>query len=249
MLTDEDYIDLPEDNELAFVQMEREIRKKHDARIENSEGNSGVYQDTHQEYINETLAAANALEIDHFYAWNTPPEGKEIFDAYRSLSLAVAQFVMQVRIRHSRRLKRYSVALDSATKEKIRHHLNQLKDLAEKLEIPPAKREAIFAKIVALEMEMERARTRFEVVGALILDAATVIGQAGEKLEPWRKWLDSIAGLLGRAKERDVENPALPAPQERRRIEPPKPRPSPMERKPAKGGGKYAWELDDDIPF
>lgn len=145
---------------------------------------------------------------------------------------------MQIRIRHSRRAKRYSVALDDATKQKIRHHLTQLKELADKLEISTAKREAILDRILALEIEMERERTRFDVVASFILEVSTVAGEVGDKLEPWRKWIDSIAGLLGRAKEKDAQNPGLPPPEERKKIEPPKGRAAPEEKR-----------GDDEPPF
>jgi hypothetical protein len=143
-----------------------------------------------------------------------------------------------VRIRHSRRAKRYSVALDTATKQKIKHHLDQLKEITGSLELSTAKRESVLGKILALEMELARERTRFEVIAALILESATVAGQAGEKLEPWRKWIDSIANLFGLAKDRDVHNPSLPSPEERKQIEPPK-RQLPAPRN----------DTDDDIPF
>jgi hypothetical protein len=108
------------------------------------------------------------------------------------------------------------------TKQKIRHHLAQLKELTGKLEISTAKREAIYARILALEMEMERERTRLEVVAALVLETATVAGEVGEKLEPWRKWVDSIANLFGLAKDKDSQHPSLPAPEDRKRLDPPK---------------------------
>lgn len=240
MLKDDDYIDLPEDEDLAFLQIEKYLRATLDARIDQGDNNS-PFDQYRIEYINSTIAAARALKIDFFSRWNTPRIDDDVYQIYLAFSLVVAEYRMQVRIRHSRRMKRYSVALDSATKQKIRHHLTQLKELTDKLEIPTAKREAIYAKIVALEMEMERERTRFEVFAALALETATVVGEVGEKLEPWRKFIDSIANLIGVAKGKDTQNPALPSPEERKQIEPPKNQvPSP---------GKKDLRSDDEIPF
>jgi hypothetical protein len=228
MMKDDDYIDLPEDEELAFLQIEKECRALLNKRIDEARDDS-PFLEYYQDYINSTLAGAHGLQIDHFSKWETPTFKQniasthdQVYDTYRAFSLAVAEYTMQVRIRHSRRAKRYSVAIDSATKSKIRHHLTQLKELTEKLEIPIAKREAIYAKIVALEMEMERERTRFEVIAALVLETASVVGQAGEKLEPWRKWIDSIASLFGHAKDKDTQHPSLPLPEDRKRLDPPK---------------------------
>jgi hypothetical protein len=44
----------------------------------------------------------------------------------------------------------YSVALDSATKSKIRHHLQQIKDIVDRLEVSERKKEALYSKINAL---------------------------------------------------------------------------------------------------
>lgn len=238
MIADDDYFDLPEDAELAFIQLEKKFRAQLDERLDKADNDSPVFQ-YYQEYINSTLAAAKGLHIDYLSKFETPVSDSQIYDEYRAFSLAVQEFTMQIRIRHSRRAKRYSVALDSAAKEKIKHHLTQLKELTEKLEISTAKRESILAKIAALEEELQRERTRFEVVAAFILECATVAGEAGEKLEPWRKWIDSIANLIGVAKGKDSQNPALPAPEERKKIEPPKRQlPPPRDDR-----------LDSDIPF
>lgn len=67
------------------------------------------------------------------------------------------------------------------------------------------------------------------------------IGQGFEKLEPARKWIDSIAALMGRAKENEERaEHKLPPPSERKKIEPPKRRLSPPHKESS---------LDEDIPF
>ena len=238
MISDHDYFDLPEDTDLAFLHIEKELRQKLQQRIDES-NNDSPFVEWYQDYINETLGAARGLNITEFDEFSVPVNNHRYHEEYRAFTLAVDQYIMQVRIRHSRRAKRYSVALDAAAKEKIRHHLNQLKDLTDKLEVSTKKREAIIAKILALESEMERERTRFEVVGAFILESATIAGDAGEKLEPWRKWIDSIAKVLGAAKDSDVANPSLPLPEERKRIEPPRRKLPPPD----------SESIDDDIPF
>ncbi len=111
--------------------------------------------------------------------------------------------------------------------------------------ISPSKREAILGKILALEMELARERTRFEVIAALVLEAATVAGEAGERLEPLWKWINPITNLFGLAKEKDVHNPSLPSPEERKQIEPPKrQRPAPP-----LADSPPPLADDDEIPF
>jgi hypothetical protein len=77
---------------------------------------------------------------------------------------------------------------------------------------------------------------------AIYIAVCDGIGQGFKKLEPARKWIDSIAALLGRAKEvEDSLRPTLPRPQERKELEPPRAQLAPPERK--------RNDLDDDIPF
>jgi hypothetical protein len=53
-----------------------------------------------------------------------------------------------------------------------------------------------------------------------VIEASGVLGDATDKLEPVRKWLDTIAKLIwGAQKDEQVK---LPAPRERKQIEPPK---------------------------
>jgi hypothetical protein len=77
---------------------------------------------------------------------------------------------------------------------------------------------------------------------AIYIAVCDGIGQGFQKLEPVRKWIDSIGSLLGRAKEvEDILRPALPRPQDRKQLEAPARRlvsPEP------KGG-----DLDDELPF
>ena len=51
---------------------------------------------------------------------------------------------------------------------------------------------------------------------AIYIAVCDGIGQGFKKLEPARTWIDSIAALLGRAKEvEDSLRPTLPRPEER----------------------------------
>jgi hypothetical protein len=238
MISDEDYLDLPEDSELAFLKMEREARALLDKRLENAD-QSSPFHEFYQEYINSTLAAAHGLGLDCLSHWRTPDVGRENYEEYRAFCLEIERFRTQIRIRHSQYAKKYSVAMERAVKEKIGQHLEQLKKLLAELDISSQKRESIFSKIVALEEELHRERARFEVVADFVLGCATVAGKAGEKLESWRRIVDSVANLIGVAKGKESSPTSLPPPELPKKIEPPKPQlPSPT--------GNPAG---DDIPF
>jgi len=71
-----------------------------------------------------------------------------------------------------------------------------LPTIVEKLEISDGKKEALFDRIAALENEVDKDRTRLEAYGALVIEAAGVLGEAAQKAEPVRKWLDTIGKLI-----------------------------------------------------
>jgi hypothetical protein len=105
----------------------------------------------------------------------------------------------------------------------------------DKLDVSESKREALLARITALELEIDRNRTRMDVVGALWLETCTKIGEGAEKLEPLRKWVDSIGGLIGFAKSQEGPQTArIPSNPKPKQIEPPRPSEA---------------AIDDDIPF
>ena len=235
MLSDDDLFNLPEDPERAFYEIEKRLRKKLEERLDSGH-NDSPYDEWYTDYINETLGAASALEIEYFENFSVPASRRNVYDEYRRFRLGVDHYLMNIRIKHSRRAKKYSVQLDFASRQKIRHHLTQLKEFIDKLEISKQKRESIFARISDLESEIERDRTRLEVVGDFLIECANIGNETGEKMEPWRRWLESIAKIVGTSKE--DESAHLPAPQERKKIEPPKQKkdqPPPT--------------VNDDIPF
>jgi hypothetical protein len=71
--------------------------------------------------------------------------------------------------------------------------------------------------------EVDKARTFIGAVTAVYIEVCDGIGQGFTKLEPARKFIDSVAALMGRAKDvEDRLHPALPRPEDRKQIEAPR---------------------------
>lgn len=105
-----------------------------------------------------------------------------------------------------------------------------------KLEVDDWKRDALLASLNRLQHEVDTSRTGAQALGAFFIEATGTLGEGFEKLEPARKWLDSIAAVLWGVRQN--ERSKLPAPTETKQIPPPR-----KKEKPKRG------ELDDDIPF
>jgi chromosome segregation ATPase len=178
------------------------------------------------------LAAINELGLEHQFAEESVPSINDVnYTTYINFSKDVEHYRTKLQIRCSRRGKEYSVALDTPTKLKLRHLLSQIKETVDKLDVSQSKKEALFAKISALENEISRDRTRFDAVAALWVEVCEKIGEGVKKLEPLRQLMDSVGSLIGAAKkEEETQGHRLPAPKTPKQIAPPK-------------------ESGDDIPF
>jgi hypothetical protein len=243
MITDEELAQLPEDPELAFVEFERIMRARlYEAEDEVSREQFGDADTYRLEYMNKVLAAAKEYGIETLVQWQVPSANARIFEQYRQFVSDVDHFTTQIRIRHAPKNRRNSVGLDGNTKRKIHHHIDQIRSAIDQAELPDGKRESLYEKLGRFALEVDKARTGLVAGMAVYIAVCDGIGQGFKKLEPARHWIDSIAGLLGRAKEvEDSLRPTLSRPIDRKRLEPPRNRP-PVS--PPRGA-----DLDDDIPF
>jgi hypothetical protein len=249
MITDEELGELPSDPELAFVALEKILRtqtESHEARAPYDEYNPDPFR---LEYMIKILAAAQIYGIEGLSGLQVPRANEKDIEGYFRQFVTDVDFVcMQIRIRTAQVNREGSVALDAKAKRKIHHYIQQIRDAIEDCGLDVDKKDALLGKLAKFAAEVDRTRTNLNAGMAVFIAVCAGIGEGFDKLKPVREMIDSIAGLLGKAKElEDQYTPRLPAPQEQKKIEARKPQ-APMNRKPTTGG-KYAGELDDDIPF
>jgi hypothetical protein len=236
------YDDLPDEEELAFATLEAHYKESLESDIQGSDqGNAIAY--FKRRYCNQVIAAARSLSIDHIRDYTLPTGDEEIWSFYDTFEADVMNVIIQIRINHARRRKMYSVTFDSAAKQKVRHYIEQIRTTVEQSDLPQNKRDAIFKKLAELTLEIDRDRTRFEVVADALRGIARLSGDVErEGAEPWWKWVKLIFGEIDDAKDKEPAT-SLPAPKERKRLEAPRKQlPSPNE----KPKGR---ELDDEVPF
>lgn len=239
MITDEELAALPEDPELAFVEFERIIRARLQKQEERANSEQRDANLSRLEYMNKVLAAAKEFEIGEIGKYSLPRAGSSSFyEAYGVFLTAVDHFTTKVRIRQAPRNRQGSVGLDGNTKAKIHHYIEQIRGAIEAAELPDKKRDSLYGKLERFALEVDRNRTSLEAAMAVYIAVCDGIGQGFQKLEPARKWVDSVGVLLGRAKEvEDDLRPGLPKPTVRKQIE-----------APAKTR-TLSSDLDEEIPF
>jgi hypothetical protein len=229
------YENLPDDPEEAFLVLEAAFNEELQlsiSRLSSNESESLVFI----QYISKVLAAIQELSLNSKFSGDSIPDIQDVnYGTYADFSKDVEHYKTLLKIRMARRLKQFSISFDTHTKSKLRHLLAQMRATVDKLDLSESKKEALFARISALEVEIDRNRTRMDVVGALWLETCAKVGEGVDKLEPLRKWVGSIGGLIGFAKTQEgPQAPRLPSSPKPKQIEPPK-------------SGESA--IDDDIPF
>ena len=159
----------------------------------------------------------------------------EFYDAFMS---DVDYCVSELRLRNIEREKQHSVALDTATKTKLRHLLSQIREMVDKLDISVARKERLYSRINALQEEIDRERTRYQAFAALMIEASDDVGEAAKRLEPAVRLLERVGAVFRKAKRDEDNQPKLPPRKEHKRIEPPN-----------KKNLAFEEDLGDEIPF
>ena len=175
-------------------------------------------------YMNRVLGAKDELQVKILMEYKPPTLAMIREIDFLFIAGEVDRLRTRVQIRSSIRNKAYSVRFDAATKQKVRHLLNQIKEIVDEVELDDRKKEALYSKINALANEVDRDRTHVQAFGALVVEVAGIVGEAADKMEPARKWLDSIAKCFGTAKSHEDANPQLAPHREPKKIEPPRKR-------------------------
>lgn len=239
MITQEDVAALVGlQREQKFCMIEQVARKRlADARRAAGQNDWPEYSE--YDYAVSVSAAATEFGIaeleDFKLPWPSDEQTDELCRMYRARATRVSQ---QLLFRHG--TKSAAVSLDSSTKEKINHWLEQMRSAVQGAEVAAEKKDRLFALIDELQAEVDRDRTPVHAAGELWVTLCTYMGEGAKKaLEPTTPYIERICGALGLAKKaEDIHQRRLPPAKESKRIEGPK--------KIERGFGR---PFDDEIPF
>ncbi len=244
----DEYLERPDDDELAFVHFEAKFRAQRDRALRETE-ERGDSEHFVRSYINHILATVRALELALLERWVNNPKEAGRSENYREIQYDIDGTVVEIKVRHSILARKTSIKIDRSTKESIRDLVTKIKAVIESDGVALDRRERLMKRLNAFTMELDRTRTPMAAFADLAIEAAGVAGEVEAKLRPVRGWIDSIAGLLRAAKVFEEDHPALPPPP--RKLGTVQPEMS------SQGSSKpsLSWDavpranLDDDIPF
>jgi hypothetical protein len=227
------YSDLPDDPEEAFLVLEAHFRDEcdHTLRMLDRDERTDI---VHVDYMAKVLGAINALGLESNFKSEVPSIDDVNYSTYLNFNKDVTHYRTVLKIRRSQREQGYSVQFDETAKSKIHHHLAQVLEIFNKLEVEETKREKLVSRLNDLQSEVNLKRTRFDRLAALSIEVASVAGEVVEK----SKVLE-ILGAVHRVfwGAQTEKQKRLPPPESPKRIEPPRPK---IEKKSS---------MDDDIPF
>ena len=209
----EDYPELPDDNLLAFKQLEAEYRETFE---KNWQTNEELWHSEVLHYMSQTIAAAKTLGIDALSDYNTPNDVNQ--NQYSQFRRDVDSILVQIRIHYSRRAKELSVGFTKTQKHRIHKLVDKIRKTIEESSVQIAKKEKLFEIISKLTKEVDKPRTGFERFADFARGLASVLNEMDE-MNVWQPF-KMIMGVVNDAKE--SEQLKIPQPIDPKLIEAPK---------------------------
>lgn len=235
MITDDELEDIPADPDDAICFLVEALRQK----VRQYGTDDRRTWDIEREYVNLLRGFAGEYHVNiHSHVTSDPPLSDSDFaDYYHAFNVLVDQYVAAARIRMAMQRKRERVPLNAATKARISRHVQQIREILHRIDLPTDKKDQILLRLnrFAAAVDMEKTDTRR--ILDVILEVADTGDEMSKKLVDVRKHVEAITGFLAEArswtdkllgvtwsKSKEIEGPRkqLPAP---------------------------AQDEDDDIPF
>lgn len=117
------YEDLPDDPELAFLQLEEHFRNGCEIKIKNAHQEERV-DVFYVDYIAQVLAAITELDLQAEFHDRVPKIEDVDYNTYLNFNKDVKHYRTMLEIRNHRHAQGYSVRFDAIANTKIRHHLD-----------------------------------------------------------------------------------------------------------------------------
>jgi hypothetical protein len=207
------YDDLPDEEELIFLKLESAFRETCERNVfeaQRNEANGYVPAEQYLRYMRQITAIAGELQLGIFQDRPMPNAEDFSIAGYQNFLGQVDHWRAAFSVRHARRSSGYSVRLDTKTRSIISHHIGQIREIIQKLEVDEWKRDSLLNCLNALQAEVDKNRSGYEVLGAFMVEFSGVLGGAAENLKPVQRLIDSISrSNLGEQARRADQEPLV----------------------------------------
>lgn len=215
MITDDQLEDLPEDDFEAFIAFDELLRAQFKFGRLDAKGERA--------YATHMLAFAEARNIDLDVEDEVPTQDGAFRLFFQRLISRVDVTRQKLRLARAahRRVNGTTFRIGTDFKTQIGGHLIAIRNIVQKANhLSDDKRDAIFARIEKLQGEVNRDRSKAEVIVGLWLDVTSAISKGAENLDPAIERLERIMKIFGLARDEDAAA-RLPAPEAPKQIPPP----------------------------
>jgi hypothetical protein len=229
VLTDEQLARLPDDPEMAFV----EVVAIMDQWLIEARARNEPYHESH--YAQTIKAFADEFNLEVPFRGYQERQFKEWGDYWDRFLNDVRYAAARFQFRHRAATPTHSaLTLNADRRNEIHGLIVKIRKVVAVLDVSEDKRDAIYGKLAALAREVDQSRTRPQTLMALTLEVAGTLGAAAEKLKPVARLVNRITSIVADQKD-DDERQALPKPEERKQLSGPDESAKP--------------KTDDEIPF
>lgn len=231
-----EYIDLPDDPEVAFAVLQGRKYMALEASYEDDKI-AGWYLE--RQYVDTLIAFDEVHCLGILTAYRNPPNDDRKFSDFFQDFRRIAEIASQkIKMEEARRLKTGTqdiIVLDATARKTIHALIDAIREKLNGLTLPEHKRESLFTKLNAFAAEVDRNRTRTEAFYAFAVETARTAREVHDELKPLQQTIDRVLDRIEKAKKWMDE---LPSWGERKKIG------GPTKRLPGPQQG-----LDDEIPF
>lgn len=243
MISDEELASLPQGNEAAFVQLVDILNR------ELVNGDEEGWRFRAQQYVQVLLAFIDEHDLQAGMGFSVDrdmpgADTNGFYDWFTTFRNTINYY--QARYRFRQRVTvgdAITIRINADIRQEIHALLSKIRKVVANLQVSDRKRAAIYDKISKLAAEVDKDRTKIDLLMDFILEASGVAGEAAENLEPVVKLAERLRDLF--AKAQTENRPALPGTGEGKQARIPGPA-VPQEATSSHPGG---GAIDDDIPF
>src|SRR5262245_20588047 len=121
-LVEDECTSRPERDELAFLYYEKIFRKSLDEALSQlpEDGYGDTYNHLMRTYINHVIAVAKALNLDFLEIWVNNPDSANESRNFNQIKYDIDAAIISIKVRHAEFVRKNSVRLERAMREKIR---------------------------------------------------------------------------------------------------------------------------------
>ena len=237
---------LPGDPRQRFVAMDEICRNRTNDIVKNIpdvEGSWRQVQEARRNYMATMVAAAKHYKIDPIDKMVIPKMSDWHDDGYEDFQNELDFYAVQMALEGADRNSQLCILLQGGTKDRLLTLLAHMRDQIHKLDITPARRDALLDKLHQFEKDLEGRRLNIVAMATLALAVAGVVADVGTAGSIVRQLMNDVETAIGQAKEEQDKAAIQQIPHfEMKKLEPP--------REPKAPPVQYAsYDLDDEIPF